>query len=158
MSYAEIVLAMVPAAPPTWKNLRATSWPAPISAKVPYFFASRFIWNAFLSVPISISAFIYSQDADIRLLVMRAKREALHPHSLGACGRDPATQIVRQGCVNPIAALAQNANLAAGRQSQDAAGAVRCRQAGFDFVASHNRQGASPRARFQGVEGEKSAT
>src|SRR5437764_5805476 len=58
MSYADIVFAIVPDAPPTWKNRRATSWPAPISAKVPYFFASRLIWNAFLLVPTSISAFI----------------------------------------------------------------------------------------------------
>jgi len=28
MSYADMVLATVPAAPPTWKNQRATSWPA----------------------------------------------------------------------------------------------------------------------------------
>src|SRR4051812_38457470 len=42
-----MVLATVPAAPPTWKNQRATSWPAPISAKVPYRFASRLIWSAF---------------------------------------------------------------------------------------------------------------
>src|ERR1044072_2890487 len=60
-----MVLAMVPDAPPTWKNRRATSWPAPISAKVPYFLASRLIWNAFLLVPTSISAFIRTQDVDI---------------------------------------------------------------------------------------------
>ena len=30
-----MVLATVPAAPPTEKNQRATSWPAPISANVP---------------------------------------------------------------------------------------------------------------------------
>ena len=36
MSYAEMLLAMVPAAPPTRKNQRATSCPAPISANVPY--------------------------------------------------------------------------------------------------------------------------
>jgi hypothetical protein len=35
MSYAEIVFATVPDAPPAWKKIRATSWPAPISAKVP---------------------------------------------------------------------------------------------------------------------------
>src|SRR5271156_2969938 len=50
MSYAEIVFATVPDAPPTWKKRRATSWPAPISAKVPYFLASRLIWSAFSSV------------------------------------------------------------------------------------------------------------
>src|ERR1700704_3023684 len=69
-----MVFATVPAAPPTWKNRRATSWPAPISAKVPYFFASRLIWNAFLLVPTSISAFIRTQDVDICLLLNRRGR------------------------------------------------------------------------------------
>src|SRR5207247_5146691 len=40
-------LAIVPAAPPTRKNQRATSCPAPISAKLPYFVVSRLIWSAF---------------------------------------------------------------------------------------------------------------
>src|SRR5437867_13044735 len=53
-----MVLAIVPAAPPTRKNRRATSCPAPISAKVPYLVASRLIWRAFSSVPISISGSI----------------------------------------------------------------------------------------------------
>jgi hypothetical protein len=35
MSYADIDLEMVPAAPPTLKNQRATSCPAPISANAP---------------------------------------------------------------------------------------------------------------------------
>src|SRR4249920_1665278 len=47
MSYAEIVLAIVPAAPPTRKNQRATSCPAPISAKTPYLLGSRFTSSAF---------------------------------------------------------------------------------------------------------------
>src|SRR5271165_3275862 len=38
--------ATVPAAPPAWKKCRATSWPAPISAKVPYFRSSRLIVSA----------------------------------------------------------------------------------------------------------------
>src|SRR5438270_13320690 len=42
-----MLLAMVPAAPPTRKNQRTTSWPAPISAKVPYQRGSRLIFNAF---------------------------------------------------------------------------------------------------------------
>ena len=50
MSYAEMLLAIVPAAPPTRKNQRATSCPAPISAKVPYFVLSRLIWTAFWCV------------------------------------------------------------------------------------------------------------
>src|SRR5471032_1031301 len=42
-----MVLATVPEALPTRKNQRATSCPAPISANVPYFLASRLICNAF---------------------------------------------------------------------------------------------------------------
>ena len=45
-----MVLATVPEALPTWKNQRATSWPAPISANVPYFLASRLICSAFWPV------------------------------------------------------------------------------------------------------------
>ena len=45
-----MLLAIVPAAPPTRKNQRATSCPAPISAKVPYFVLSRLIWTAFWCV------------------------------------------------------------------------------------------------------------
>src|SRR2546426_588568 len=45
-----MVLATVPAAPPTEKNQRATSWPPPISANVPYFVASRFSASAFCRV------------------------------------------------------------------------------------------------------------
>ncbi len=40
-------MAIVPAAPPTRKNQRATSWPAPISATVPYQRGSRLIRRAF---------------------------------------------------------------------------------------------------------------
>src|SRR6266545_6072118 len=46
MSYAEIVLAMVPDAPPTWKKQLATSCPAPISANVPYLVGSRLTLRA----------------------------------------------------------------------------------------------------------------
>src|SRR5438093_5807832 len=45
-----MLLAMVPAAPPTWKNQRATSCPAPISAMAPYFAGSRLIASAFCRV------------------------------------------------------------------------------------------------------------
>src|SRR5439155_7003803 len=46
---------MVPAAPPTRKNHRATSCPAPISAKVPYLVGSRLTCSAFwwVSMPSS---------------------------------------------------------------------------------------------------------
>ena len=46
---------MEPAAAPTRKNHRATSWPAPISAKVPYLIASRLIRSAFSCV-LSVTA------------------------------------------------------------------------------------------------------
>src|SRR5262245_10564132 len=52
MSYAEMVLATVPAAPPTTKNQRATSWPAPISAIVPYLLLSRLSASAFSCVAV----------------------------------------------------------------------------------------------------------
>src|ERR1700756_4690290 len=42
-----MLLAIVPAAPPTRKNQRTTSCPAPISAKVPYQRGSRLILSAF---------------------------------------------------------------------------------------------------------------
>src|SRR5438093_5192700 len=45
-----MVFATVPAAPPTAKNHRATSWPPPISAKVPYFAGSRLSATAFCRV------------------------------------------------------------------------------------------------------------
>src|SRR6476661_174625 len=51
MSYAEIVLATFPAAPPARNNQRATSWPAPISAIVPYQRGSKLIRSAFCRVP-----------------------------------------------------------------------------------------------------------
>ncbi len=40
-------LAIVPAAPPTRKNQRTTSCPAPISATVPYQRGSRLMRSAF---------------------------------------------------------------------------------------------------------------
>src|SRR5437879_7626608 len=46
-----MVFATVPAAPPTAKNHRATSWPPPISANVPYVVASRLSARAFCCVP-----------------------------------------------------------------------------------------------------------
>src|SRR5574341_1748375 len=45
-----MALATVPAAPPTWKNQRATSWPPPTSAMVPYDFGSRLTASAFWPV------------------------------------------------------------------------------------------------------------
>src|SRR5688500_3425699 len=51
-----MVFATVPDAPPAWKNTRATSWPAPISANVPYFRSSRLIVSA-LRLVVSSSFF-----------------------------------------------------------------------------------------------------
>src|SRR5689334_11001619 len=108
MSYADMVFATVPDAPPTWKNRRATSWPAPISANVPYFFASRLIWNAFLFVPTSISGFISTQSTCGHLAgsqlrepvkdgaVRGAGSDAeiqLEPHLFETGRRDPAATI-----------------------------------------------------------------
>lgn len=50
MSYAETDFAIVPAAAPTRKNQRATSWPAPISANTPYQSGLRLTERAFLAV------------------------------------------------------------------------------------------------------------
>jgi hypothetical protein len=47
MQLAEIVFATVPEAPPTRKNQRATSCPAPISANEPKTVVSRFRESAF---------------------------------------------------------------------------------------------------------------
>src|SRR6266487_360054 len=75
-----MVLATVPAAPPTRKKHRATSWPAPISAKVPYLLASTLICSAFWFVsnlPVAIIAFQYpdkraGSEKDSRLLAERS--------------------------------------------------------------------------------------
>src|SRR6185503_16848934 len=58
-----MVLATVPAAPPARKKHRATSWPAPISANVPYLLASTLICSAFWFVsglPVAITPFQYT--------------------------------------------------------------------------------------------------
>src|SRR4030095_9181439 len=115
-----MVLAMVPAAPPTRKNLRATSWPAPISAKVPYLLGSRLIWRAFSSVPISICGFMqflywgFAIAANLLACALvgrlcqtplyllrdrsgvwhRRPTEVLQPHSLSVLRWNPAAQII----------------------------------------------------------------
>src|SRR5262245_59989759 len=61
-----MVLATVPDAPPTRKKQRATSWPAPISAHVPYLLASRLIWSAFWlvsSLSVAITGIQYPRQA-----------------------------------------------------------------------------------------------
>src|SRR5258707_12279746 len=51
LSYAEMVFATVPEAPPTMRNHLATSWPAPISANDPKIESFRLIVSAFWCVP-----------------------------------------------------------------------------------------------------------
>src|SRR5437773_12387932 len=70
---------MVPAAPPTRKNQRATSCPAPISANVPYLPGSRLICSAFWSVA-TISRFISGE-----LSTKRASRRACISPNPGYC-------------------------------------------------------------------------
>jgi hypothetical protein len=53
---SRMLFAIVPAPPPTRKNQRTTSCPAPISAKVPYQRGSRLIFSAFECVS-TISSF-----------------------------------------------------------------------------------------------------
>src|SRR6266496_1421318 len=148
MSYADMVLATVPAAPPTRKNLRATSWPAPTSANVPYLAASRLIPRAFSSVAISIAGFIqllYWQflPPQIPTGMPSCRRLSqtpllLEPHSLSVFCWNPAAQIVWQRCIHPVAARAENFDLAPGRQCQNAIGCVRGRQARLDVFAGDN--------------------
>src|SRR6266705_623773 len=57
-----MLFAIVPAAPPTRKNQRTTSCPAPLYAKVPYQRGSRLIFSAFVCVSIVSSSFFMSQQ------------------------------------------------------------------------------------------------
>src|SRR4029450_12404862 len=59
-----MLFAIVPAAPPTRKNQRTTSWPAPISANVPYQRGSRLILSAFECVSI-VSSFTSKQNQTV---------------------------------------------------------------------------------------------
>src|ERR1700704_4966858 len=142
MSYAEIVFAIVPAAPPTWKKRRATSCPAPISANVPYRLPSRLIWNAFLFVPRSISAFM-------RILQRRSKPpnlegpKYLQPNASDTLGRDPAAQIIWQRRVNPIATLADDFHLAAGREREHGVRRVCGRYSCFHGISRYHGQCAA---------------
>ncbi len=62
-----MLLAIVPAAPPTRKNQRATSCPAPISAKVPYLVLSRLIWTAFWCVSSRLSCIVPPLESAFRI-------------------------------------------------------------------------------------------
>src|SRR5262245_57871764 len=72
-----MVLATVLAAPPTRKNQRAVSCPAPISAKVPYLCASRLMLNAFWSV-FSLSSFMRCAWVSSACLQLEQQIFALH--------------------------------------------------------------------------------
>src|SRR4051794_22147356 len=73
---------MVPAAPPTRKNQRATSCPAPISAKVPYLLGSRLIRNAFWCV----SSFSRSMPKQITGVARRSEgKNGCGNHGVASC-------------------------------------------------------------------------
>ena len=67
----------------------------------------------------------------------------LQANLFGAFRGNPATQIIRQRRVNPIAALAENLDLAAGRQRQNAVRIVRRRQTRVRACRSYDRQTSS---------------
>src|SRR5438067_1433319 len=68
-----MLLATVPAAPPTRKNQRTTSWPAPISANVPYQRGSILILSALEWVSI-VSSFT-GEDSRLIKCLARERRE-----------------------------------------------------------------------------------
>src|SRR5215471_17632640 len=161
-----MVLATVPAAPPTRKNLRATSWPAPISANVPYLAGSKLMWRAFSSVPISICGFIHfskivfpsrqthrCKDATLFRKLSGVARHPYHsgllqPHLLGLIRRNPTAQVIRQRGVGPITAGAQNLNFTSRRQRENAVGGVRCSEARLHILACDDRERTPPVSPF----------
>src|SRR5437870_6306982 len=72
-----MLFATVPAAPPTRKNQRTTSCPAPISAKVPYQRGSRLILSALEWVSIT-SSFTASEPLNSAL---NETRQRFRPHT-----------------------------------------------------------------------------
>src|ERR1051326_4571375 len=156
-----MVLATVPAAPPTRKNLRATSCPAPISANVPYLAGSKLIWRAFSSVPISICGFMHfskiisqppqivmprgfagrlCQTPNVRLTWRLAQTPTglLQTDLLRIFRRNPTSQVIRQHRVGPIPASAQNLNFTSRRQRENAIGGVCCSEARLHILADDN--------------------
>src|SRR6266404_552188 len=79
MSYAERDFAIVPAAPPAWKNQRTTSCPAPISAKVPYFGSSRLTLRALRFVVNSSVDSMASPGNGQTYLIRRKKSSFVQP-------------------------------------------------------------------------------
>src|SRR6266568_7086579 len=89
MSYADMLFAIVPAAPPTRKNQRTTSCPAPISANVPYQRGSRLIFSAFECVSI-VSSFTGQQTRPVfRALNVQIVHQP--PQSKAWCDSDEET-------------------------------------------------------------------
>src|SRR4029453_19426830 len=80
MSYALIVLATVPAAPPTAKNHRPPSWPAPISAMVPYQARSRLSWSAFWPADRGSVGMGQPARGRVGLLLPAAAQSPVEPH------------------------------------------------------------------------------
>src|SRR5216684_8797336 len=87
-----MVLATVPAAPPTTKNQRATSWPAPISAIVPYLLLSRLRASAFCLVLVGRASMPWIVNERCRLCnpAGRSKRAGKLPEGLGVPSPDHA--------------------------------------------------------------------
>src|SRR3989442_13972231 len=78
--------ATVPAPPPTRKNQRTTSCPAPISANVPYQRGSRLIFSAFECVSI-VSSFTSQQTEPVfRALNVQIVHQS--PQSKARCDPD----------------------------------------------------------------------
>src|SRR5437588_11188764 len=81
-----MLFAIVPAPPPTRKNQRTTSCPAPISANVPYQRGSRLIFSAFECVSI-VSAFTSQQTQPVfRALNFQIMHQS--PQSNARCDPD----------------------------------------------------------------------
>ena len=75
-----MLLAMVPAAPPTRKNQRTTSCPAPISAKVPYHCASRLTLRALLWVSTdSVVKLLFTKTAFVVLGKQESSQRYCYP-------------------------------------------------------------------------------
>src|SRR5438270_9097184 len=87
-----MLFAIVPAAPPTRKNQRTTSCPAPISANVPYQRGSRLILSAFEWVSM-VSSFTSQQISP----VFRALNvQAVHQSAQGKAPAIVATALCRR--------------------------------------------------------------
>src|SRR6266542_6146698 len=89
-----MLLAMVPAAPPTWKKQRATSCPAPISAMAPYFAGSRLIASAFCRV---LGAASSMREPSKAVWVPRFGVIAIRPSIIADPSRHRAYERVRVG-------------------------------------------------------------